>query len=510
MREEALREVSRELLEALFLERAEMDEDFAWWLDARLVATQPREAGARLDPASFRRRTEALLSGAGSARRRRHWEGWGSEVDEAALAGLINAAVPFLAAGRGEEALVILKAVAEPLVDYWPEVAEWDETLHTLFPQLDGLFAQAVLMKDVSAEVRGELLDELSSWHDQLDRYGMDDAFAIAMAACAGGWEAPGLMEVLAGRRDTWPPEEPEASAEEDLLPVRLAVLDATGQTDAYLHLARASGMHGAEAVKLVQVGRIEEAIMLARTQLSAPGQVQSVAEALAAAGQGEAAFDLATWGLSLQTGEREEMWWHRSRKMELARWLREAARQADRDELMLRAAEAAFEESLDQEDFHRARELAGASAWPELRERLLAALLAAPPAPSRIAILLDEGRIDDAVASVDPREAGFLRRPDGVLQRLAEEAYADHPDWAITLAFAVADPIMQEARSSHYEEAAGWLAIAGRAYAASGRSGEWQARLDELIKTHRRKYRLRPLLEALRLPVERGRFAGG
>ena len=504
MREEALREVSRELLETLLLERARMDEDFALWLDVQLLAAQPQEAGKRLDPASFRRRTEALLSGAGSARRRRHWEGWESEIDEAALAALINSAVPFLAGGRGKDALVILKAVAEPLVDHWPEVAEWDETLHALFPQLDDLIAQAVLMQDVSAEVRGEFLDELSDWQDQIADYGLEDVFATAMAACAGGWEAPDLEDVLAGHREIWPPEEADASAEEDLIPARLAALDVTGQVEAYLHFARAAGLHQAQAVKLVQIGRIDEALALARAQLSAPDDIRSVAAALAEAGQRDAGLDLAAWGLKLPPrSEAAERWWRPENKIGLARWLRETAREAGRREMMLTAAQAAFEESLEPEDFQRARELAGASAWPELRERLLAALLAAPTAFSRIAILLDEGRIDDAVGSVDPREARFFHRPEGVLQRLAEEAHADHPDWTITLAFAIADPIMEEARSNHYEEAAGWLAIAARAYAANGRTDEWQVRLEELIEIHRRKYRLRPLLEALRISVE-------
>ena len=87
----------------------------------------------------------------------------------------------------------------------------------------------------------------------------------------------------------------------------------------------------------------------------------------------------------------------------------------------------------------------------------------------------------------------------DGRLERLAERAYAEHLDWAIELAFRMADPIMQEGRSGHYEAAAGWLAIAARAHAASGRAGAWATRLESLIETHRRKYKLRPLLEALR-----------
>lgn len=115
MRAEHLRALAHEALEALLLERAGMDEDFAFWLDARLAATLPNEARTPLDPEPFRRRAEALLSAAGSGRGRRRWDEWGASIDEAALEGLIGAAEPFLAAGRGADALAILKLDADIL-----------------------------------------------------------------------------------------------------------------------------------------------------------------------------------------------------------------------------------------------------------------------------------------------------------------------------------------------------------------------------------------------------------
>lgn len=155
--------------------------------------------------------------------------------------------------------------------------------------------------------------------------------------------------------------------------------------------------------------------------------------------------------------------------------------------------------ESLALEDFRAAERLAGRANWLELRETLLAALLAAPHAYERIEILLEEDMIDEAVVCIDPLKGHYYCHGDRTLERLAERAYGDHPDWAIALAFRMADPIMNDGRSAHYETAAEWLAIAARAHAASGRSEEWDRHLEGLIETHRRKYTLRPLLEALR-----------
>jgi uncharacterized Zn finger protein len=498
-RADHLRALARESLEELLLERAEDDESFALWLDARLAARQPHEAYTPLDPEPFRRRAEALLSGTGSGRRRRHWNDWSAGVDESALEELIGAAEPFLAAGRGADALAILKPVAEALADYWPECAHWDETLHEFFPRLDGLIAQAVLMDGVSQEARDDLADELGGWQGEVAEYGADDAFSTAIAACLRGWDEPGLQDALAGRAQGWPPGT-GGSLEDDLTQARLVALDAMGRTEHFLNLSRAAGHYSDHVVMLARTGHVEEAVACAQKRLAAPDDILRLSKVIADGGGVDTALDLAAWGLSLPAWEKDEEYWHRgASKASLARWLREKAQEAGRRGMMFMAARAAFEESLARDDFRAAEKLAGASDWPKLREGLLATLMAARHASDRIEILLDENLIDEAVSCVDPHKERFFSHYDNTLMRLAERALADHPDWTIALAFRMADPIMSEGRSSRYETAAKWLGIAARAYMASGRSGEWLARLEGIIQIHRRKYTLRPLLESLR-----------
>jgi len=498
-RAEHLRALARQALEALVLERAETGEGFALWLDPRLAASLPRGTGTPLDPAPFRRRAEALFSGAGSGRRRRGWGERGAGVDEATLEELIDEAKPFLAVGQGADALAILKPMAAALAEYWPECADWDETLHEFFPQLDGMIAQAVLMDGISQEARDDLADELGGWQGELAEFDADDAFSTAIAACMRGWDEPGLEDALAGRGRDWPPGGRGDSLEADLTRARLAALEAMRRTEHFLNLSRAAGLHCDHAAKLAQMGRVDEAVALAHARLSAHGDILRLAQTIATAGKPEMALDLAAWGLPQQGGgEDGDGWRRRTSKTSLARWLREAAHEAGRRDMMLVAARVAFEESLARSDFRMAEKLAGPSDWPKLRETLLAALMAAPHAAERIEILLEEDFIDEAVACVNPHEARFFPR-DGTLERLAERALADHADWAIALAFHMADPIMNEGKSGSYEIAAQWLGIAARAHGACGRSDEWLARLDTLIELHRRKHKLRPLLEVLR-----------
>lgn len=133
------------------------------------------------------------------------------------------------------------------------------------------------------------------------------------------------------------------------------------------------------------------------------------------------------------------------------------------------------------------------------MRATLLMRLMDAPYAHDRIDILLDENRINDAMASVDRKDERFHSPHDTALVRLAEAACALHPDWTIRFACRMASPIMSEGRSSHYDLAVRWLEVAARAHAAAGTADEWRDRLEALIQTHRRKHKLRTLLEALR-----------
>jgi uncharacterized Zn finger protein len=57
----------------------------------------------------------------------------------------------------------------------------------------------------------------------------------------------------------------------------------------------------------------------------------------------------------------------------------------------------------------------------------------------------------------------------------------------------------MDSGAAGSYDLATQWLQRAAAAYDAAGRIDEWTARIEGLIDKHRRKYKLRPLLEALR-----------
>lgn len=486
-----LEALERDALVDLILRRAALDPDLIAWIEAELATTpRPGTTRAEIDPTPLAARARTVL--AGRYRRDDYWDGYRPNGNAAELRALVEKAVPFLEAGDGRNALRILEAVAEPLVEDWrDDLYEHDEETYLLFGDLGRMMAEAALMTDLDARERRRLRETLTDWEERLDDMG-PDGFGVAIRALETGWDDPSLQAVLDGAPGPWPAEEADL---EDLAltGVILRVLDGSGRDEAYLNLARAAGAHTRYAEKLVRLGRVAEAVAHARAAFSNPAEALDLAQPLDAAGRRKEALAVAEAGLDLRqpkTVEDPLDAWHPGGSVtQLARWLRDKAR-GDR---ALRAARAAFAATLSWTDFRAAQQAASGKLWPSLRTELLALLAKAERAHDRVAILLDEGLIDEAVAAAGPDTSS------AVLRQLAEAAHASHPDWVIALAEGYAARIMDAGWAGQYAEAADWLGCAARAYDAAGRFEDWTRRIEDLIATHKRKHKLRPMLEALR-----------
>jgi hypothetical protein len=145
----------------LIQRRATSDPDLIDWIAMELT-TAPHAASAdgTIDPQPIADRARNLLAGHG--RRANYWAGYRADGDEAELRALVEKAVPFLEAGDGRNALRILEAVAEPLVEDWLDYGyEDDETSYLLFEDLGRMMAEAVLMGDLDPKARVALRDTL-------------------------------------------------------------------------------------------------------------------------------------------------------------------------------------------------------------------------------------------------------------------------------------------------------------------------------------------------------------
>jgi uncharacterized Zn finger protein len=492
---EVLRELDRETLVDLMLKRLESDPDLADWIEDELDVgapdgpSGPEHERPAVDPAPIREQARLILSG--RYRRQSYWDGYRSTGDDGALRRLVEKAVPFLEAGDGRNALRVLEPIAESFIEDWIEYCDHDEDMYLLFADLGGMMAEAVLMSDLAPEDRDDLATTLHAFQEQLDNYGVDDGFNVAIRALEVGWDEAGLREVMAGEGKVWPLAGSASEEDEELTGIRLRVLEACNQHEEYLNLARAANHLDSYANMLVKLDRIPEAVAFALTAFKQPNEALSLARTLRGAGAHDEALKIGEAGLRL--GEVEGSGCAKSAA--LAHWLRDYAGAVGRSQLALAAGRTAFLCTFSLENYQAVRSWAG-DLWHEIRPGLLERLAREPYASDRLKIYLSERMIDEAVRSVGDRH--FIDLYDGTLMQLAEAAHASHSAWVIRLARTQADEIMNANKSQRYDTAARWLQTAGRAYRASGKTEEWTAELTALIEKHQRKYKLRPLLEAL------------
>lgn len=494
---ELIRDLDRDDLANLLLKRLQSDRGFATWVETELAGMAARRAAssggkggkAVVDTGPIRDQARRIL--AGRYRRSRYFDGYRASGDIDELRNLVDAAIPFLESGDGLNALRVLESVTEAFVDDWIERASFDdEDMYELFADLGRLVAHAALMDDLSADDRAAFKDAAEDWQSRLSEYGVEDAFDVAIRALESGWDHPVLQAILAGERKKWSPSAEDSWIETELTALRLRVLDAYGKSEEYLRLAYAAHARGEYAVMLVKLKRTAEAVKYALKHFRHPDEALELCKVLKNADHPDDAVKVAEAGLQLGNDRDGDV-------VPLAHWLREFAGASRKPDVAFKAAIAAFGASLSLEDFAAVKSWAG-SGWHEVRGKMLAVLRRAEDAPDRTEICLAEGLVDEAVRSVEDDDFRFGTH-DETLMRLAEAAHASHSDWVIKLAMTQATGIIEGNRAGDYALAAQWLEKAALAHEAAGREDAWMACLDELIDRHRRKYKLRPLLQALR-----------
>lgn len=497
---DAIKALDRDDLARLLVKRLESDRGLASWIEAELAAMAARKAATsgeddkvRVDTGPIRKQARFVL--ASRYRRARYSDGYRSGGDISELRGLVDEAIPFLKSGDGLNALAILESVTDAFVDNWIEQsAGSDEDMYELFADLGRLIAEAALMSDIPADDRDAFKDAAEDWQSRLSDYGVEDAFDVAIGALESGWDDPTLQAILAGERKSWPPAGRDGWVESELTALRLRALEACGKAEEYLRLARAANARAEYAVMLVKLERTPEAVKYALKSFKSADDSLELAKALKSAERHDEAIKIAEVGLRLGRDRDDDAL---DSVVPLAHWLRGFAGAARKPELALKAAVAAFRGSLSFEDFSAVKSWAGSS-WVEVREELLVTLRRAQDASERTEIYLSEGLIDEAVNSVDDDDFKFGGH-DEILMRLAEAAHASHSDWVVKLAMTHATGIMEGNRAGDYALAARWLEKAALAHEAAGREDAWMACLDDLIERHRRKHKLRPLLQELR-----------
>lgn len=501
--------LDREQLQALLLHLVEREPHLADAIESQVVllrtaSTAPASSGAEpaprhtpVDPGPFRRQVRAIFRGLDRMSLSDAYWHVGGVVNE--VRQVLEQAWAFIKADDGANALTILEAITEEYVAEWEVLDDSDGDASAFFEDLGPAWAEAVLSADLNSRERQTWVGKLTKWQRGLEDYGVDAPFAAAIMGADEGWDYPPLQAILQGASagaalpDIEEDEEGDYDEDDDLgyasdelTIARLNVLERRGHYQEYLNLAAAMGQVMHYTTMLVRLDRAREAMEYGLGHLATAEDALALAKVLREREDFEGALKIAEHGLTLRT--------QYGPPAALATWLRDLAAGMGQTELALKAALVAFNAELSLASYLRVEELAGES-WPERRGGLLEELRRVrsyyPQGP--VDIFLHEGLIDDAIAAVD---SGATHT---VVEQVVDAAMTTHPDWVITACRKQADPIMGEGRAQYYGAAAQWLAKARTAYRNAGREAEWRAYLNDLLARHARKYKLMPLLKALK-----------
>jgi hypothetical protein len=293
----------------------------------------------------------------------------------------------FLEDGDAANALAYLEALTEAYTKHWHYLDDSDGEVGSFFGELGLAWAEALLTADLSPRERQRWERKLDAWQQEIDEYGMEDAFVTAAEAARQGWDDPALQHILRGEgppsspetgrqpvtdskedagededewkdedEDDWEDENPwqaRFAYADDLTRVRLRVLERQERFQEYLYLAEAEGQMGLVVAGLARLGRTEEAVQKGLAVLTTAADALQAARVLREQGAEEEALRIGEHGLTLPEHFIFE-------KAELADWVYDLAVSRKQPERALRAAVAAFRARPGLDPYTRIQTLAG------------------------------------------------------------------------------------------------------------------------------------------------------
>ncbi|MFN6460685.1 MAG: SWIM zinc finger domain-containing protein [Nostoc sp. DedVER02] len=424
-----------------------------------------------IDPALFRRQVRQIIRDAV-----RYFEE-GCEEDPIAedLLNVVQTAVGFSERGEGENAIAILEAITFTCVENWDDIADYGAENDEIVAELNQAWCEAILTAELTPEEKVDIQINLEAWQDEWNA-----DFSLVMEALRQGWDYPPLVQVLQGNiteRGAWEEDVPDYA--DDLALIRLKILERQERYQEYLYLAEAEGQTQQYLTMLGRLGRVEEAIDAAQTQMNSMEEAFALAKALSEREALQQALDIAQSGLNLAG----------NCQYELGIWTSDLAVELGNSKAALLAIKAAFQVKPSFVDYERMAQLAGEN-WETVKTDLLRIVRTYSgygAESAKVDIFLHEGLIDDAIAI-----ASELSSYDSeLIYRVMDAAIPHNPSWVIANARRRAEKIMDGGKAEYYYDAVEWLKKVRAAYLESGKKADWLNYRENLMQTHARKRKL-------------------
>ena len=424
-----------------------------------------------IDPAPFRRQVRQILKDTV----RYFEEGCEEDPIGEELLSVVQTAVDFSERGEGENAIAILEAITSTCVENWDDVAEYGAENDELIGELNNAWCEAILSAELTPEEKVDIQINLEAWQDEWNA-----DFGMIMEALRQGWDYPPLLQVLQGNiteRGAWEEDVPDYA--DDLALIRLKILERQERYQEYLYLAEAEGQTEQYLTMLGRLGRVEEAMDAAQTQMISMEEAFALAKTLTSQGALQQALNIAQSGLNLPG----------KCQYELGIWTSDLAIELGDSEAALLAIKAAFQVKPSFFDYQKMAELAGEN-WESVKTdllRIIRTVSGGGTESAKVDIFLDEGLIDDAIAIASELSS----YNSDLIYRVMDAAIPHNPSWVIANARRRAEKIMDAGKAEYYYYAVEWLKKARNAYLESGNKADWLSYRQNLMQTHARKRKL-------------------
>jgi uncharacterized Zn finger protein len=443
------------------------------WMTNPIVEQTSIKSVRRLtiDPAPIRRQVRQIIRDAV-----RFFEE-GCEEDPIAeeLVSVVQSAVAFSERGEGENAIAILEAITFTCVENWDDIADYGAENDEIVGELNEAWCEAILTAELTPEEKVDIQINLEAWQDEWNA-----DFGLVMEALRQGWDYPPLVQVLQGNiteRGAWEEDVPDYA--DDLALIRLKILERQELYQEYLYLAEAEGQTQQYLTMLGRLGRVEEAVDAAKTQMNSIEEAFALAKALSEQGALQQALDIAQSGLNLPG----------NCQYELGIWTSDLAVELGNNEAALLAIKAAFQVKPSFVDYEKMAELAGEN-WETVKTDLLRIIHTYSgwgTESAKVDIFLHEGLIDDAIAIANELSSYYSE----LIHRVMDAAIPHNPTWVIANARHRAEKIMDGGKAEYYYYAIEWLKKVRAAYLESGKKADWLSYRENLMQTHARKRKL-------------------
>jgi hypothetical protein len=470
-----------------------------------------------VDPSTIRSQVASAFYNVG--------EGWGAAGRAAAeLDRLCDIGKSFAEAGQWANAQVVYATIAEETVGEYERLQDEGELGWILGECATGLAAclnaQSTLPKreQFDTEEREELLTTLFDlWKFGHNYGGIEVNIPAAIAGNATARERERVEAWL--REDMSAGQDSSSKWHNRSIVDFLVILKQAGHfsEEDVLEEYRNSGLYKELTEKFLQFGRTNEALGVARANLTEPVDVTWFAEQLLKldkAWQEQALAFVETRLKEVEPAPQGKPQDFTSTHVvdTYRRWLSEKYLLYGEAKQALDIELARFQAKPDDATYRTVRSAAQAAGqpedvWPGLRPRLIRTLEEQSRWGALVSIYLDEGEVGQALSALTQLEHvpgtslyGYGHRSDWAANpyqaKVAKAAEEHYPDDAVRLYKSVVQRLIEGRGRENYQQAAGYLTRVRMLYQKQGQEQEWQAYITNLRNSNKSLRALKEELE--------------